>query len=525
MSIVINEVDNTLYGNSSADTDNYVFIPGSAITGRYDEPVELTNYNDFVKNFGDHGCEGSITWDYVANILLAGFPVLFQRIGSKNNVDLVKKARLEIKNAEETDTILIFEEKYGGTYGNSLSVSLTIEYETVYLRLYYKTKIIETYKICTTSDITASDDETDKNVAELSKRIAKGLKEVSSGRITVTVPDDSKFVFLNGITKQALSGGKDADENEVLEVISEQDPQLSVFEKLTDKYIYDIKYIVSGGYIDTDLNIAKNMIDLAEERQDCIAIPDMPLNIDKNVANRYFNTLNTSYGAAFAPWCYVELKTNGKEKKWMPPSFVFLYRLALSVVKNGNPLWYPVAGVKRASVSFVNDVEYTIGEGLIDDWQSMSQQSLNPIVKLRTYGYVIYGQRTLYNSDDSNYPSPSALRLLSVRITANEIKRAIYNIALGLKHEKNDRYTWNEFKSLLEPLLKQMKNDRGITDYRITMNEVTTTEEDIQEYRINGLVEVSVLNSVEDFVIGFNLEPSSVTFEETTDSLLLDTNY
>ena len=59
-----------------------------------------------------------------------------------------------------------------------------------------------------------------------------------------------------------------------------------------------------------------------------------------------------------------------------------------------------------------------------------------------------------------------------------------------------------------------MKADRGISDFKILMNKETTTAEDIQEFRIRGKVLVSVLNSVEDFVIDFVLEPQSVTFSE-----------
>ena len=64
MSIIVNETDNTLYGTRVADTDNIVFIPGSAITGT-NEPTLYTSYNDFVGNHGDRsrrGCRNSGLW-------------------------------------------------------------------------------------------------------------------------------------------------------------------------------------------------------------------------------------------------------------------------------------------------------------------------------------------------------------------------------------------------------------------------------------------------------------------------------
>lgn len=507
MSIVVNETDNTLYGTRVADTDNIVFVPGSAITGT-SEPTLYTSYSDFVSNHGDHGTEGSLTWDYVANILLAGFSVLFKRITHKASVsgkdeELVKHAKLDIKDG--SNTILTFTETFGGSYGNSLNIEMKREYETIYLRVKKDLKIIETFKIASIPDEIAEDTEA------IRKLVIKGLNEVESNRVTITIPEESKYKFTE-INGEYLTGGEDASEEEVLKVLAEDNYNSSIYTEFEDLYLYNIKFVTSGGYVDTNLVIAKNLVKLAEARKDCVAFPDMPMGIEKGIANTYFNTINTSYGAAFAPWSYTELST--KTKKWMPPSFVFIVRLAKSIVDNNNPIWYPVAGVKRASLSNVLNTEYNIGSSMLEDWTSGNTQALNPIMKLRSYGYVIYGQRTLYASDDSNYPSPSAFRQLGVRLTVNEIKRAIFDIAIGLKFEKNDLYTWNEFKTLLNPLLTSMKADRGISDYKILMNKETTTVEDIQEFRIRGKVLVSVLNSVEEFVIDFVLEPQSVTFSE-----------
>lgn len=513
MSIIVNETDNTLYGTRVADTDNIVFIPGSAITGT-SKATLYTSYNDFVSNHGDHGVEGSLTWDYVANILLAGFPVLFKRIthavgdNGGDGTELVSHAKLDVKNRADTEIIMTFTDLYGGSYGNSLNIELKREYESVYLRVKLDQKVIETYKIATLTDEILEDEETVK------KLVMDGLNSVESNRILINIPDEEKFEF-NEINNKYLTGGADADESAILAVIAEENYNNSLFAEFEDLYLHNIKFICSGGYIDSNLTIANNLVQLAEKRGDCVAFLDIPMGIEKGVANTYFNSINTSYAAAFAPWCYCELST--KAQKWMPPSFVFLNRLARSLITNNNPIWYPVAGVKRASLSNVLNTEYDIGATMLEEWTGdRSSQALNPIMKLRSYGYVIYGQRTLYASDDSNYPSPSALRQLGVRLTVNEIKRAIFDIAIGLKFEKNDLYTWNEFRTYLNPLLTAMKSDRGISDFQILMNKETTTDTDIQEFRIRGKVSVSVLNPVEDFEIDFVLEPQSVTFDSET---------
>ena len=72
--------------------------------------------------------------------------------------------------------------------------------------------------------------------------------------------------------------------------------------------------------------------------------------------------------------------------------------------------------------------------------------------------------------------------------------------------------TLNEFKAQVEPLLFKMQSNRGLTDYQIIMDTTTISETDLAENRIRGIVRVSIVNAVEYFDIGFELEPSNVTF-------------
>ena len=44
------------------------------------------------------------------------------------------------------------------------------------------------------------------------------------------------------------------------------------------------------------------------------------------------------------------------------------------------------------------------------------------------------------------------------------------------------------------------------------MDTTTISETDLAENRIRGIVRVSIVNAVEYFDIGFELEPSNVTF-------------
>ena len=173
--ININETDKTLYGLNENVSDNVVYVPGNAITGPSSSPVLLTSYSEFVNKFGSHGVEGSLTWEYVAGILLAGFPVLFKRIttGTDKN-SLVKQAKLEVKyddsgfNPEGTKTSFTVMERYGGTYGNSLSFYMERSFNDIIAKVKRGNVLVESAILATVGSDAENDTITDAIKAKLS---------------------------------------------------------------------------------------------------------------------------------------------------------------------------------------------------------------------------------------------------------------------------------------------------------------------------------------------------------------------
>lgn len=502
--INIVETDNTIFNLATANNDNIVYVPGSAITGPYDAPVLLSSLDEFKNTFGSVGVEGSPTWDYVSGLLIAGLPVLFRRIAGLNmdtdspEIKVVAASTI-IKGGEPSANQLKVTEKYGGSYGNTMFVTIEDLSGAVNFKVYKDTKLIESVRLITKSE--------NDNESSIRTKLIEAINSTDFKTVKLEIMNEESFV-LPAVNRQQLSGGSDMSETDVIQELPR------TYDFIKDKYVYDVKFLCSGGYADAESSqttIANAMIALAEKRKDCIAIVDIPIGTPKENVTSFFANIDTSYAAAYAPWCYIKLPD--KREKWMAPSYIFLYTLGRSV-ESGNPLWVAPAGVQRASVPQVIKPEYEIGGDIMEDWQNTNPQSINPIMKIRSYGYVIYGQRTLYNMENQGDSQTSALQELTVRIAANEIKRQIFLISLQLTFNSNNIRTWNEFRGLLDPFLKQMKADRGIADYQIIMDDTTTSDEDVSTNTIRGIVKVSVSRAVEDFEIDFQLEPSSVQFAD-----------
>lgn len=519
--ININEIDNTVYSVNELTNDNIVYVPGNMPKGEYRHPVLLTTIEQFEKEFGNYSPFGGHTYDYVKGLLLAGLPVLFRRVVAKNqDSEAPTEPEYKIENAKTTlitvtvdntdpdapvdvtTEQLVVEEKFGGSYGNGLKITIEQVAQSMMFRVFYNGKIIEEKKICTL---------TDDLEANRTNQI-KFFKETEFETVTVALarPEEENLATfeLPLVTLQSLEGGKDISEEDVIDEI----PNLYSF--VSDKYIYDIKFVTGGGYTNTSIDnmaIAEKQIALCESRKDCFAILDIPRGTPKSQVPKFFTNLDTSYGAAFAPWCYTKLPSG--EEKWMMPSYLFLYTLGRSI-QDGNPVYSAPAGVLKASMPQVIKPEYEIGGDTLDLWQHGNPQAINPLMKLRNYGYVIYGQKTLFNIQNDNSSRGSAFQEINVRIAINEIRRTLFNAAIRLTFQANNQRTWNEFKALVEPKLQSMVSNGGITDYLVKMDSTTTTQEDIQNNTIRARVSVSVTKAVENFEIDFYIEPQSITFAE-----------
>lgn len=334
------------------------------------------------------------------------------------------------------------------------------------------------------------------------------------------------------------------------------------YENYTDPYIYDFDFITAGGFIDevytiktptgTVINtqeaaaaymddstttvttvlvatsdressvvpntrldsIHRQMLNLATTRQDCICLIDTGVNWEPNLLPAYVELINSSYATVHAPWCYCS-NPYATETLLMPPSFVFLYTMLSNLINNTEAQkWFPPAGVTRATARIVKKPKYEIGSVLLNSWQNNTLARVNPIMKLKNYGYVIYGQYTAYVAQDEN--THSALESLNSRLISNCVKKQIFNTCLKLAFEPNNSSLWMRFYDAMDKYLLFMKRNDGLYGYRIQMDEGTVTTDDINELRCPGKVWINPTRTAEFFDIDFILTEAGAEFVDNT---------
>lgn len=470
--------------NSTTFEDNWVYVPGVAITGDYSRPYAFSNLQDFKDTFGSEGPEDSRTFQYVSGLLNAGLPVLFRRIAcygqdTQSEVEAVQHAKGYAKypkDSQDSDSnMLLFEEKYGGTFGNDLHITIRDTGYSYWFDVYYKYTLLESVKVI--------DYNKDDTAEEKAKKIIDTIPTLEFDRIKVKVEqkDTSKFNLVSNQTID-LDGGLDFVEKDE-EGKTVQAEIAHSFDYIKDKILYHPKYLTSGGYTDslnefeTTHPIADKMEEISKIRQDCRALIDLPSNADKtqqlNLAESiaYQQSSNTQLipsASICAPWCYMQV---GNDQLWMPPSYVYLTVVGDELSRGGRA-YTPKAGLSSGKVKNIVRPQFELGSDKLEEWQADGGVNINPIMRLQSSNYVIAGNSTLLRTDVNE---SNAFAESSADMTVIEIRRFAYNLASELQYQYNSTSAFETFSLKTAKFLEMMKSEGAITAYEI--NNVSTNSE------------------------------------------------
>ena len=314
---------------------------------------------------------------------------------------------------------------------------------------------------------------------------------------------------------------------------------------LIDKGETVFKFLTTGGYPAFAGNLPINgvgntltqrQIKFAASRGDLIAIADYFdfYNGDYDTLYENLNAITSSpsydanddetaeniwsYGAMFAPYSvYNFVNTSWKTSAdsvetthtqyVMPASYGYLITFAAS--SKNNPNWYAAAGASRGAVA--NFVAPVTGASLTsieaNEYQKRNEgSSINSIVNIKPYGYLLWGNRTLKNN--SNTQELTATSFLNIRHLSNDVKRQVFVTARKLTFEPNSDILWINFKSSIIPLLDQMVTGNGITGYQF-IRQATT-----KKATLKAKIVLECIEAVEDFDITIELTDAAVAVTE-----------
>ena len=267
----------------------------------------------------------------------------------------------------------------------------------------------------------------------------------------------------------------------------------------------DINILATPGINWYDHNLlTEEIIDMIEDKDygrggDALYVMESPNSGDaKTVADNFKETgINSSYACTYFPWVMYYDKLN---KKYLDlPVTKDVVRNMAHTDNTAYP-WFAPAGMQRGNVECIKAKFKTT----LADEDALYEVGINPIKSYAQDGVKIWGNKTVYNIE-------SPLNRINVRRLQIRVKKLIMEASKHLIFEQYDETLETQFKGLVEPILADIKANRGIIDYRII---VESTPEARDQHILPAKILIKPTQSLEYISISFVVYPNSVDFEK-----------
>lgn len=197
------------------------------------------------------------------------------------------------------------------------------------------------------------------------------------------------------------------------------------------------------------------------------------------------------------------VSTKGSVEFTVPASFAYL--MALGTCMGKNQYWLPVANSARGSVESLGTPDLTVTKYHMDQEIILDENTIafNGIVKIRPYGNVIWGDRTLLKLTNS----VKASGYTSLMLMVCDISKEAYNASVRYTYESNNEVTWLSYKSRITTLLDQMVTAGVLQSYDVAKMPADTYNKIVCRITIYPNL------PVENFDIYINLENAELQLE------------
>lgn len=263
--------------------------------------------------------------------------------------------------------------------------------------------------------------------------------------------------------------------------------------------------------------ITSKVIEACENRADALAIVDLDGDyvapyegtaevaasttlVVSNLKNRL---INSSYACSYFPAVF-----SAGEGIYLPASVAALG--VMGGTEKNAALWFAPAGFNRGGLN-INNAGIGVSRtalGLTSrERDSLYQTNINPIATFPAEGVVIFGQKTLQTT-------PSALDRINVRRLLIYVKKQISRSATQVLFDPNVEVTWKRFKSAVEPFLAGVKSGYGLDDFRVELDERTTTADLVDRNVMYAKILLKPTRTIEFIALDFVVKNSGASFDD-----------
>jgi hypothetical protein len=245
-------------------------------------------------------------------------------------------------------------------------------------------------------------------------------------------------------------------------------------------------------------------IEMVENRGDMFYMMDISgSTIDDAIDHLTSKNVDTNYASCWYPELYIEDRLNNRQVL-VPPTVVMPAVFAYNDSVGG--FWYAPAGFNRGGLS-VHGVKKAREKLKKSQRDKLQENRINPIATFSSEGVVVWGQLTLQKA-------ASALDRINVRRMLLELRKMIAKEATKIIFEPNVASTWDKFINKVEPKLERLRVNNGIEEFRLILDDSTTTEDLIERNIMYGKIAIKPTRSAEKILLDFFVTNNAAGFED-----------
>jgi len=274
----------------------------------------------------------------------------------------------------------------------------------------------------------------------------------------------------------------------------------------------DINVFATPGidYVNNKLLVEEAISMIEEERADSIYVvttPDKPSGAEDFSDNIYtpeeavYNLedteIDSNYTCTYYPWVKY-LDQDNKQYVFLPPTKDVVRNMAMT--DNTKYPWFAPAGIDRGAVECVRARYIT----KLADEDVLYEGRINPIKTFAAEGPRVWGQKNLQVGD-------GMLTRIAVRRLLLRIRKLVSIACIGLIFDQYDSTVKQSFISAVSPILDNIRSNRGISDYRI---EVDDSIEARQNRELLANLYFKPYNALEYISVTLTLTPEGISFDD-----------
>ena len=288
-------------------------------------------------------------------------------------------------------------------------------------------------------------------------------------------------------------------------------------------YLYGIRQFANPKSIDINVfatpgidyvnnkSLVGEAIEMIEtERADSVYVittPDKPSGAGDGVAEMYTpydavanledSEIDSNYACTYYPWVKYFDQDNS-QYIYLPVTKDIVRNFAMT--DNTTYPWFAAAGWNRGSVYGVKSKRNL----KLAEQDTLYDGRINFINSFPDEGMKLWGDKNLQERE-------SQMNRISKRRLLVHIRKLLAVACVGLLFDPNDNSTVKTFKSAVEPILQDIVKKRGLSDFRI---EIDDSQEARDRLELNGKIYLKLQPNLEYIDLSLIITPSGIAFDD-----------